>query len=73
MSEPDESEFLSFLDFDNLIPTGEILPPASEQLSLMITQAQRAELREMGYGEAIIHVMKPEEAHRLLGLKAKGK
>jgi len=41
-------------------------PPAG--VSLMITQQQKADLRERGYSDYQIRGMKPEEAHRVLGL-----
>jgi hypothetical protein len=34
----------------------------------MITQQQRADLRERGYSDEQIRDMKPEEAHKVLGL-----
>lgn len=37
-------------------------------VSLMITQAQRAALRQKGYSADDIRNMKPAEAHRVLGL-----
>ena len=41
-------------------------PPAG--VSLMITQQQKADLRERGYSDYQIRGMKPEKAHRVLGL-----
>jgi hypothetical protein len=41
-------------------------PPAG--VSLMITRQQKADLRERGYSDQQIRDMKPEEAHRVLGL-----
>ena len=41
-------------------------PPAA--VSLMITRQQKADLRERGYSDAQIREMKPEDAHRVLGL-----
>jgi hypothetical protein len=41
-------------------------PPAG--VSLMITRQQKADLRERGYSDNQIRDMKPEEAHRVLGL-----
>jgi hypothetical protein len=38
-------------------------------VSLMITQRQKAELRERGYNNEQIRDMTPEEAHRVLGLR----
>lgn len=52
-------------------------PPTNEQRtagsgavlgSVMITQAQRAQLKEKGYTEEQIGKLKPEEAHKILGL-----
>lgn len=40
--------------------------PAS--VSLMITQEQKSRLREMGYSDDKIRDMRPDEAHRVLGL-----
>ena len=40
----------------------------SARVSLMITQAQKARLRELGYDDDEIAHMTPAEAHRLLGL-----
>ena len=37
-------------------------------MSFFITKAQKAELRRRGYSEEQIHEMKPEDAHRALGL-----
>jgi hypothetical protein len=41
-------------------------PPAG--VSLMITRRQKADLRELGYTDDQIRNMKPEDAHRVLGL-----
>jgi hypothetical protein len=41
---------------------------AETGMSFFITKAQRAELRRVGYSEEQIREMKPEEAHRALGL-----
>jgi hypothetical protein len=51
-------------------------PPAPESaadhvrpgVSLMITQEQKTALRERGYDDEQIHEMKPEDAHRALGI-----
>ena len=43
---------------------------ASAQASFMITLAQKQQLRELGYSEAAISAMTPEDAHRILGLRA---
>ena len=37
-------------------------------MSFFITKAQKAELRRLGYSEEQIREMKPEDAHRALGL-----
>ena len=37
-------------------------------VSLMITRQQKADLRERGYSDEQIRDMKPEEAHKVLGL-----
>jgi hypothetical protein len=42
--------------------------PRRAWVSLMITQQQKADLRERGYSDEQIRVMKPEEAHKVLGL-----
>jgi len=41
---------------------------AETGMSFTITNAQKAELRERGYSEEQIREMKPEDAHRALGL-----
>jgi hypothetical protein len=40
----------------------------SEGVSFFVTQAQKDQLRESGYSDEQIREMKPEEAHRALGL-----
>ena len=40
----------------------------SAGISFMVTQQQKAKLRELGYSDEEIRNMKPEEAHRALGL-----
>ena len=42
---------------------------ANQPVSLVITQAQRAGLRDRGYSDIAIHTMTPAEAHRHLGLE----
>jgi len=37
-------------------------------MSFFITKAQKAELRRLGYTDEQIREMKPEDAHRALGL-----
>jgi hypothetical protein len=41
---------------------------AETGMSFIITKAQKAELRRRGYTEEQIREMKPEDAHRALGL-----
>src|SRR5215469_18886297 len=41
---------------------------AETGMSFFITKAQKAELRRLGYTEEQIREMKPEDAHRALGL-----
>jgi hypothetical protein len=43
---------------------------ASAQTSFMITLAQKQRLRQLGYSEAAISEMTPQDAHRILGLRA---
>ncbi|MET0528578.1 MAG: hypothetical protein ABW003_09575 [Microvirga sp.] len=43
-------------------------PAASPVVSLMITNRQRAALRELGFSEEAIRQMTPAEAHGKLGL-----
>ena len=42
--------------------------PLVSGISLFITQAQKAKLRQLGIADAEIRDMKPQEAHRILGL-----
>jgi hypothetical protein len=42
--------------------------PMQTSVSLLITQDQKAQLRERGYTDEQIREMKPEDAHRTLGL-----
>ena len=59
-----------------LTPLGDPLPERAEPtaaaplagFSLMITQRQKADLRERGYTDEQIRDMTPSEAHRVLGL-----
>ena len=44
------------------------LHEAKTGMSFIITRAQKAELRRRGYSEEQIREMKPEQAHRALGL-----
>jgi hypothetical protein len=41
---------------------------AGTGISFFITKAQKAELRRLGYSEEQIREMKPEDAHKALGL-----
>ena len=41
---------------------------AETGMSFFITKAQKAELQRLGYSEEQIREMKPEDAHRALGL-----
>ena len=41
---------------------------AETGMSFFITKTQKAELRRRGYSEEQIREMKPEDAHRALGL-----
>jgi len=50
-----------------LEPTGD-RPAVKAGVSLMITRLQKANLRALGYTDEQIRDMKPEEAHRVLGL-----
>jgi len=44
-------------------------PPGQHaSVSLIITQAQKEQLRERGYTDEEIREMKPQDAHRVLGL-----
>jgi hypothetical protein len=43
---------------------------ANAQASFMITLAQKLKLRQLGYSEAAIREMTPQDAHRILGLRA---
>lgn len=50
-------------------PLAESTPPCAKTgVSLMITRQQKGDLRERGYTDEQIRDMKPEEAHRVLGL-----
>ena len=53
-------------------PPQESVPPTPQArqawVSLMITQQQKADLRGRGYSDEQIRDMKPEEAHKVLGL-----
>ena len=49
-------------------PSMEANKDAEAGMSFFITKAQKAELRRRGYSEEQIREMKPEDAHRALGL-----
>ena len=44
-------------------------PAPPNAVSLMITNRQRAQLRELGYTDAAIQEMTPADAHQALGLR----
>lgn len=52
------------------VPTFDAQPAVRAGVSLMITRQQKAELRKHGYTDEQIRDMKPEYAHRVLGLWA---
>jgi len=49
-------------------PSTEANKEAGAGMSFFITKAQKAELRRLGYTDEQIREMKPEDAHRALGL-----
>ena len=49
-------------------PSMEADKGAEAGMSFFITKAQKAELRRLGYTDEQIREMKPEDAHRALGL-----
>ena len=53
-------------------PSNESKPPATDNagISWFITNAQKASLRKLGYTDEQIGQMKPEDAHKLLGVRA---
>jgi hypothetical protein len=51
-----------------LQPFAEETAPTQASVSLMITWEQNAALRQPGYTDEQIRDMKPEDAHRILGL-----
>lgn len=65
-----EEAFLDRLDRANDDrPNGAAVPAAaSPTVSLMITNQQRARLRELGFSEEAIRLMTPAEAHQQLDL-----
>jgi hypothetical protein len=42
----------------------------SAQMPLMITQAQKTRLRELGHDDAAITAMTPHHAHKVLGISS---
>jgi len=62
---PKRSALLDDPPLENMQPTSKA-PQA--WVSLMITQQQKADLRERGYSDEQIRDMKPEDAHKVLGL-----
>ena len=63
----------AFLDRVGLTEDAELnatgsAPATSPAVSLMITNRQRAALRELGFSEGAIRQMTPAEAHGKLGL-----
>jgi hypothetical protein len=63
----------AFLDRVGLTEDAELnatgtAPATSPAVSLMITNRQRAALRELGFSEEVIRQMTPAEAHGKLGL-----
>jgi hypothetical protein len=67
-----------------LIPVGQPKPPLNDaqdppaaaeqvqpaQMPLMITQAQKTRLRELGHDDAVINAMTPHHAHQVLGISS---
>jgi hypothetical protein len=51
-------------------PKSHTIAEAGAQASFMITLAQKQQLRQLGYSEAAISAMTPQDAHRILGLRA---
>ena len=49
--------------------TVEVGTPERQPISLIITRAQRALLRERGHSDEAIHTMTPAQAHRHLGCR----
>jgi hypothetical protein len=65
------SSFAKFSALSDDLPLENVQPAVktpSAGFSLMITRQQKADLRERGYSDGQIRDMKPEEAHRVLGL-----
>lgn len=66
----EEGEFLDRLrQAEDARPNGVVAPlTSSSAVSLMITNPQRAALRELGFSDGAIRQMTPAEAHAQLGL-----
>ena len=62
----DNFDWSKLLDMDGLVNTGPTRTPAS--VAFMIPQEQKARLRDLGYSDAVISAMTPEDAHKLLQL-----
>ena len=71
MQNPDEANFSRLFDTNDLIPTSDnsALHAEQQQVPFLITQAQRQQLREMGYQQAAIDEMTPQLAHSILNLR----
>jgi hypothetical protein len=62
----DDFDWTKLLDIDGIVDTQ---PPRTlASVGFMITQEQKARLRDLGYSDAVISAMTPEDAHRLLQL-----
>ena len=55
-------------DEDQVNGTAVGQPNSVTGVSFLITQAQKLQLRELGIRDEVIRNMKPDEAHRILGL-----
>ncbi|MCJ2044467.1 hypothetical protein MKK58_07965 [Methylobacterium sp. J-078] len=66
-----EEDFLHRLRRAEVFPPSDLAAPAASfpALSLMITNQQRAELRELGFSDEAVRQMTPAEAHAQLGLR----
>ena len=65
MSKSDEPDYSNLLDFSELIPTHIPLPAP-------VTEAQKAELRALGYDEEVIRLMQADDVHEVLETKVVG-
>ena len=68
MSNPEELDLLALFDLGGLAQTSAPQVPSTVSVPLMITRAQKAKLRDIGYSDAVISTMTPEDAQRLLQL-----